>query len=40
MFEKYERPEMEIARFDVEDIITTSGGPTLDEDELPIVPGK
>jgi hypothetical protein len=29
----YEQPELEVIKFDVEDVITTSGD--LDEDELP-----
>ncbi len=35
MKEKYEKLELEVIRFETEDIITSSG---LDDDELPIVP--
>ena len=34
----YEQPELEIMTFEMEDVITTSG--TLDDDELPLVPGN
>lgn len=38
MFEKYEVPEMEVVRFDEEDVIVTSGGNgiTSDSDEIEI----
>ena len=37
MKEKYTAPEMEIVEFEVEDVITTSGGGlTPDDNELPI----
>lgn len=36
MKEKYMEPELEVIRFGIEDVITTSGNPeVLDEDELP-----
>lgn len=35
MKEQYTAPEMEIIRFDCEDVITTSGGKW----ELPVIPG-
>lgn len=35
--ERYEAPEMEITKFSMEDVITTSG-PELGENDLPWVP--
>lgn len=37
---KYETPELEIVAFETEDVIVTSStdGPTLGPDELPIIP--
>lgn len=35
----FETPEMEIVKFSVEDIITTSDTPSLDKDETPPPPG-
>ena len=37
MKEKYTTPEMEIIEFEVEDIITTSGGVTSGPIELPVI---
>ena len=36
--EKYERTELEIIKFQTEDVIVTSGGIDYEEDELPIAP--
>ncbi len=35
MKELFSEPELEVIRFEATDIITTSGGGGLDEDELP-----
>lgn len=35
MKELYAEPELEVIQFEAMDIITTSGGGQLDEDELP-----
>lgn len=32
---KYEAPEIDIEKFDIEDVITSSGGTDLGENELP-----
>lgn len=38
MKELYSEPELEVIHFEAMDIITTSGGGQLDEDELPPIP--
>lgn len=34
MMKKFEIPEIELIRFNVEDVITASGEPTIDEGDL------
>ena len=36
--EKFISPEMEIIKFDTEDVIVTSDCPVNEDDELPVVP--
>lgn len=36
--EKYERTELEIIKFQTEDVICTSGPESREEDELPFIP--
>ena len=37
MKKTYDCPEMQLIVFDVKDVITTSGGPELDDNEMPIL---
>lgn len=37
---KYEAPEVEVIRLEMIDVITSSGWPEEDEDELPWVPAN
>jgi hypothetical protein len=37
MKEQYDSPKMQLILFDTTDLITTSGGPKLDDNEMPIL---